>query len=186
MPVNKMIALAKHGYLIISVLMSILGAFMVINPNFSIYLICSLGGWILILFGIVKLIGYCSKDLYRLAFQHDLASGMMTIALGIIILVRAERMMHLVILLLGICILADAFLKIQIAIDSKTFGIGQWYRILVAAILTGVVGFILVYRSSFGVVITTRLLGTALVTEAILNFTTILIAVKIMQENSIY
>ncbi len=185
MPVNKMIVLAKYGYLILSVLMSVFGIFMVANPDFSIYLLCRLGGWILILFGIVKLIGYCSRDLYRLAFEHDLASGMMTIALGLIILARGERLMHLVILLLGLCVLADAFLKIQIAIDSRTFGIKQWYRILGAAILTGAVGFLLVYRTSLGVVITMRLLGAALITEAVLNFTTILIAVKIIQKRGI-
>ena len=37
----------------------------------------------MLLFGFIKMIGYFSKDLYRLAFQFDLASGILLMALPI-------------------------------------------------------------------------------------------------------
>ena len=183
MPVNTLIALAKYGYLVISGLMAALGVTMVSHPEFSMETRCLWGGGILLAFGVVKLIGYCSKDLYRLAFQHDLASGLTMISFSIIIFFRSERAVHLVILLLGIVIMADAYAKVQIAFDSREFGIRKWVWIMLAAVVTGVIGFILVFRESVGGVIPVRLMGVTLIAEAILNCTTILIAVKIMKKS---
>ena len=45
-------------------------------------------GCMMIGFGAVKLMGYFSRDLYRLAFQFDLAYGILLIVLGLIVLVR--------------------------------------------------------------------------------------------------
>ena len=133
------------------------------------------------LFGLVKVIGYCSKDLYRLAFQFDLAFGILLMALGIILIIRADAMVNLICIVMGICVLADALLKIQISIDSKTFGIQKWWLILAMAILTGVAGFLLVFRPSESIQIIMILFGIALITEGVLNLITILIAVKIIR-----
>lgn len=135
----------------------------------------------MMLFGLVKVIGYCSKDLYRLAFQFDLAFGILLMALGIILIIRADAMVNLICIVMGICVLADALLKIQISIDSKTFGIQKWWLILAMAILTGVAGFLLVFRPSESIQIIMILFGIALITEGVLNLITILIAVKIIR-----
>ena len=74
-------------------------------------------------FGAVKLMGYFSRDLYRLAFQFDLAYGILLIVLGLIVLVRPVQLVSFFCLVLGICILADGLFKIQAASDSKRFGL---------------------------------------------------------------
>lgn len=178
---NHRIQAAKSGYIIISILLCILGIVLIVFPDFSMSLFCKIGGVLLILFGIVKIIGYFSKDLYRLAFQYDLAFGILTMALGVILIVRSDIMINVTCIFLGICILADALLKIQISIDSKKFGIRQWWLILGTAIITGTVGFLLVFRPSENAQIVMILLGMALVTEGVLNLVTILTAVKIIR-----
>lgn len=165
--------------IIISILIGVLGVVLIAVPNFSVSLLCRLGGGILILFGIVKIIGYCSNDLYRLAFQYDLAIGILLIALGAILILRTRIMTSLICVLLGIYTLADALLKIQISVDSKAFGICQWWLILVVAIITGVVGFLLVFRPSENARIVMILLGLALLMEGALNFITVLTSVKV-------
>lgn len=135
----------------------------------------------MMLFGLVKIIGYCSKDLYRLAFQFDLAFGILFMALGIILIIRTDVMVNLICIVMGICVLADALLKIQISIDSKTFGIQKWWLILAMAILTGVAGFLLVFRPSESIQVIVILLGISLITEGVLNLITILTAVKIIR-----
>ena len=169
MPSNKRIWAAKVGYIIISILIGVLGIVLIAVPNFSVSLLCRLGGGILILFGIVKIIGYCSNDLYRLAFQYDLAIGILLIALGAILILRTRIMTSLICVLLGIYTLAD----------SKAFGICQWWLILVVAIITGVVGFLLVFRPSENARIVMILLGLALLMEGALNFITVLTSVKV-------
>lgn len=176
---NKRIQAAKLGYILLSVALCVLGGVLIAVPDFSAALLCRLVGVTMLLFGAVKIIGYCSKDLYRLAFQYDLAFGILLIALGGILLFRPDTMVQIICIIMGVCVLADALLKIQISIDSKAFGLEKWWLILVAAILTGVAGFLLVLRPMESARAVMILLGVTLITEGLLNLTTILTAVKI-------
>lgn len=171
---------AKLGYIMISVLLCVMGIALIAVPDFSVALLCRIGGGIMILFGMVKIIGYCSKDLYRLAFQFDLAFGILLMVLGVILITQTNTMIHMICIMLGVWVLADALLKIQIAIDSKAFGIRRWWLILAVAIMTGVAGFLLVFRPWESVQVVMLRLGIALITEGILNLVTILTAVKII------
>ena len=74
-------------------------------PEFSSEVIGIFCGIILILFGIVRLIGFFSKDLYRLAFQYDLAFGILMVTLGIIMLVHPVSLMNFLCIVLGISFL---------------------------------------------------------------------------------
>lgn len=177
---NNRIKTAKIGYILISIALCVLGVILLAVPDFSVKVLCRLGGAIMILFGIVKIIGYCSKDLYRLAFQFDLASGILLIALGLLFIIRTGSIITILCTIMGIYVLADALLKIQIAIDSKVFGIRKWWLILSSAILTGIVGFLLIFRPSESARIVMILFGLTLFTEGILNLITILTAVKII------
>ncbi len=181
---NKRLRVAKYGYIILSTLLCVLGIVLIADPGFSISLLCWIGGILLILFGCVKIVGYVSKDLYRLAFQFDLAFGILLIALGTILILRTDAMVHIICILLGICILADALLKIQISIDAKAFGITQWWMILAVAVVTGVIGFLLVFRPFESIQIVMILLGMSLLAEGILNMVTVLTAVKILRSQT--
>ena len=181
MYLNNRIKAAKTGYIIISILLCVLGIVLIAVPDFSVTLLCVLGGGIMMLFGLVKIIGYCSKDLYRLAFQFDLAFGILFVVLGFILIIRTDAMVNLICIVMGICVLADALLKIQISIDSRAFGIKKWWLILAMAILTGVAGFLLIFRPLESIQTIMILFGIALITEGVLNLITILIAVKIIR-----
>lgn len=181
---NKRIRTAKIGYLVISILLCALGILLIAVPDFSMTLLCRIMGGIMILFGLVKIIGYCSKDLYRLAFQYDLALGILLMALGVILMVRTDAMIHIICVILGICILADALLKIQTAIDAKAFGLPKWWLILAAAILTGAAGFLLILRPTQSAQVIMMLLGLSLITEGVLNLITILTAVRIVRRKT--
>lgn len=178
---NKYIQAAKSGYIIVSVLLCVLGAALIADPAFSVLLLCRISGLLLALFGAIRIVGYVSKDLYRLAFQYDLAFGILLIALGALMMLRTDKMANVLFSILGIYVLADALLKVQIAIDAKTFGIDSWWLILAAAVVAGVAGFLLVLRPSESAGAVMISLGAALLAEGALNFITILAAVKIVR-----
>lgn len=172
---------AKIGYIVISVLLCALGIFLIAVPEFSISAVGVICATILIVFGIVRLVGYFSKDLYRLAFQYDLAFGIMLIALGVIMLCHPGSLMNFICITLGLSFLADGLFKIQIAIDSKRFGIREWWLILGLAIVTVIFGGILIARPSESSRILTVLVGISMLCEGILNISTMITAVKIIR-----
>ena len=121
--------IAKIGYIVVSVLFCIAGILFIALPEISTKIVGIEIGIAAIVFGIVKLIGYFSKDLYRLAFQFDLEFGILMVILGTIVLFNPENLMAFIAAAFGIAILFDGLFKIRIALDSKRFGIKDWWLI---------------------------------------------------------
>lgn len=132
--------LAKAGYLAISVVFYIAGVAYMLMPEVPAPAICNISGVILITYGVIKIIGYFSKDLYCLAFQYDLACGLFLIVFGVIALVRSRQIIPHLSMGLGALILLDSLLTIQMSKDAKRFGLETWYVILASAIAAGVLG----------------------------------------------
>lgn len=177
----KSIKTAKIGYIAISAALCIGGILLAAAPAVSASVCGMILGVLLLAFGGIRLVGYFSKDLFRLAFQYDLAFGILLIVLGMVLLVRPEETLGFLCVILGIYILADGLLKIQIAIDSKRFGIRWWWLILASAVLAGVAGLLLVFRPDESVQVMTVILGISLLFDGILNLITVLTAVKIIK-----
>ena len=177
---NNILRAAKLGYILISIALCVLGVIVIAVPDYSAVLLCRIGGIIMVLFGGVKILGYCSKDLYRLAFQHDLALGTLLVILGAVMIFRTAPVISVLCTMLGMLLLADALLKIQIAIDSKMFGIKKWWMILCVAIQTGILGFLLMLRPSESARMILALFGLSLLTEGILNLITVLTVVRLI------
>ena len=171
---------AKAGYIVMSLVFCAAGAACIVNPSLSAAVIGRVLGVSMILFGAVKLVGYCSRDLYRLAFQYDLGFGLLLIALGALVLLRPAEVRDFLLTALGIAILTDGLYKVQIAVDTKRFGVSVWWLTLVLAVVTGTVGLSLVFRPWDSTRLLTILLGTALVAEGILNLCVAISTVKIV------
>lgn len=180
----KILKIAKNGYIIMSVLFCILGAYLILFPDCSATVFCILVGVLLILSGIIKIIGYFSKDFYCLAFQFDLAFGILMIAIGAIIIIRSKLMVNLIFAVFGVMILADGLFKIQMSIDAKRFGLGLWWRILAVAVLTGIFGAALLVRPFEGARLMMILVGSTILLEGILNLCVAVYTIKLIQNHS--
>ena len=178
---RKQLKIAKNGYIIMSVLLMILGACLIIWPDCSMKMFCTLIGIMLIVYGCIKILGYFSKDFYCLAFQFDLAFGVLLIAVGMIIIMRRQVVINLIFAIFGILILADALFKIQMSVDAKKFGLSLWWRILLIAILTGVLGFMLLLRPFEAAEVMMVLVGISILFEGILNLCVAVYTVKIIK-----
>ncbi len=171
---------AKAGYIVMSLVFCGAGVLFIVKPELSAMVVSRALGAAMIVFGLIKLVGYFSKDLFRLAFQYDLGFGLLLIALGILVLAKPAGVLDFIFVALGIAILADGLFKVQIAVDSKRFGISTWWLTLVLAMVTGVVGLALVFRPWDSARLLTTLLGAALLAEGILNLCVAVSTVKIV------
>ena len=118
----KQLKLAKNGYIIMSVLFMVLGACLIIWPDCSMAVFCTAVGIMLIVYGLIKILGYFSRDIYCLAFQFDLAFGVLLAAVGIIIIVRRNVVVNLIfgifglLILAGVSVLFEGILNLCVAI----------------------------------------------------------------------
>lgn len=172
---------AKIGYIVMSVIFIIGGIVMTAAPGISAEAICRAAGIAAAVFGAIKLVSYFSKDLFRLAFQFDLAAGLLLLVLGITMMVRPELFLGMVGFILGIAVLADGLLKVQTALDARVFGVSKWWLILAAAVIAGIAGLFLILDPLTGAAAATVLMGISLLAEGILNLVTVLTAVKIVK-----
>lgn len=171
---------AKAGYIVMSLVFCAAGIACIANPGLSAAVIGRVLGAAMILFGAVKLVGYFSRDLYRLAFQYDLGFGLLLMALGVLVLIRPAGVLDFLFTALGIVVLTDGLYKVQIAVDAKRFGIPAWWLTLALAVAAGAVGLALVFRPWDSARLLTILLGAALLAEGILNLCVSVSTVKIV------
>lgn len=181
----KKLRIARDGYILLSVIFYIAGLVYMISPSVSPVTLCIISGVILIIYGIVKIMGYLSNDLYCLAFQYDLACGIFLIVVGIIILGCNVRIQHLLSPGLGLLILLDAVLKAQTSKDAKTFGLETWNWILVFSIIAGIFGVLIIIGPFSGNQGRHILNGCGLLVEGFMNHLEIKETVKILDSTSL-
>ena len=177
----KSIQAAKAGYIILSAVLCGLGLGLMLRPNLSIYITGTVVGAVMVAYGIIKLMGYFSRDLYRLAFQFDLAFGILLIALGAVILARPVRAMNMLCILLGVEIVADGLFKVQTALDARRFGLNSWWLIMLMAVITGIAGIAMALNPTDSAAMLSVLMGAALVAQGALNMIVALCAVKVVR-----
>ena len=173
--------IAKTGYIVMSVVFCVVGVLFIALPERSALAVGRALGAAMIIFGVIKLVGYFSRDLFRLAFQYDLEFGILLIALGLISLLRTSNLMDFICVAMGIAILADGLFKIQISVDARRFGIASWWLVLLLAVAAGAVGLVLIFRPWESAQLLTVLLGLALLAEGVLNLCVALSTVKIVK-----
>lgn len=136
----KQIKFARSGYILISVLFYFSGIICLAVPNINGKAASIGGGIILIVYGIIKITGYLSEDLYCLAFQYDFACGLFLIVLGIVVLAVGQGFKGHLLSGLGVLVLLDSLLCIQTSMDAKRFGLSSWPVILGSSVLSGALG----------------------------------------------
>lgn len=165
----RQLRIVKNLYTFFTISLIILGTILLIWPMTTIGLLTKILGIVLMVFGMIKILGYLSKDMFQLAFQFDLGLGIVSIIAGVVMLFRTEHLVELISVLLGIIILIEATLKIQTAIEAKRFGLYRWWIILFIALLVTLVGILLVIMPWKTTRIITRLVGVNLCLDGILN-----------------
>ena len=176
---TRLIWAAKISYALLSAAFCALGIAMLSRPGFSAGMIGWVTGAALVAFGIARLVGFLSRDLYRLAFQHDSVLGTIAIALGLVLILRRGVAVEALCLVLGVGIAADGLFKIKTALDAKRFGLNTWWLVLLLAAISTAVGVWLALSPAGGRLLVC-LTGASLLALGALNLCVALCAIKII------
>ena len=84
----------KNMYSILTICLILVGAVLLIAPGIALDVVCIIFGIYMIIYGAVKIMGYFAKDAYQLAFQFDLALGIVIAIVGIVFVCRTARVVQ--------------------------------------------------------------------------------------------
>jgi uncharacterized membrane protein HdeD (DUF308 family) len=138
-------------------------------------------GAILAAFGFVRIIGYCARDPYGLAFQHDPVLGILAIVLGAVLMIRRNLAVNVLGLVLGVAMAADNLFKVQTALEARRFGLPTWWLMLALAIAAVIAGILLIVCPFQGMRVWVGVMGTALIAQGVVSFCVALCAIRIPQ-----
>jgi len=172
---------AKIGYIIVSILMCVIGILFFVVPDKSLKALGIACGIAAIMYGLVKIEGYLSKDLYRLAFQHGLETGLFFVLIGVIVLMNPQNLINVLCVLTGVAMLIDGLFKLRISQDSRSFGINNWWLILIMSLISCVMGIVLALKPVDNSVLLSYMLGCAYLITGILNFIISILTVKVVK-----
>lgn len=174
----ELIKRAKQAYIIVSAVMMILGVVLIVYPEISALTLCYIIGSLMAIFGIARLVGYFSRDLFRLAFQFDLALGIFSLLAGLLIILHPVNIITAMPVIIGVFVTIDGVFKVQTAYDARLFGMKRWWSVLVLALLTCAAGIFLIIDPFEGAKAVMILLGVTLLIDGIQNLCVVLYTVK--------
>lgn len=152
----------KQNYFINAVIMVILGLVLVIWPHILGVMLCYLLGGALILMGVIQLVIFLRGE--RLGFYNkfSMLMGIVLVLLGIWICTQPHIVLSIIPVVVGIIVLIHGLMDIQYTLDIKRTGNTKWWIALIAAILTFIVGLLLVFNPFTAYEISMILLGVAM------------------------
>lgn len=171
---------AKYGYIFISAVFCLAGVLILFAPAPQPDAVGLFFGIALLAFGVIKLVGYFSRDLFRLAFQNDLQFGILLMILGAVTLARRENVVDFICTAYGISMVADGLFRVRTSLEAKRFGIHSWWLTMSLSILNGIMGILIIAWPQTAIVIAQMLLGFCLIVEGGLNLSVAISMVKII------
>lgn len=152
----------KQNYFINAVIMVALGLVLVIWPDVLGVMLCYLLGGALILMGVIQLIGFLRGERLGFYSKFNMIMGIVLVLLGLWICTQPHIVLSIIPVVVGIIVLIHGLMDIQYTLDIKKTGNTKWWIAMIAAIITLVVGLLLVFNPFTAYEITMILLGIAM------------------------
>lgn len=137
--------------IIISICMLVLGVLVLIWPKISAVAVCYILGAFCIGTGIYEIVRYFQLGFAGLLFQHDLIWGIFSILAGILLLLHPLGAAAFLPIVAGIYIVMGSIFDIQMSVEMRRLGIGNWVLSLVLGIVGIIVAFFLILNPFDGV-----------------------------------
>ncbi len=140
----------KVMFILLSLFYIFIGVALLIWQETSVTLIRYLLGGALIVYGLVRIVGFFQKSKSPEGGGFGMVAGVLSLFFGAILLIF-PGLVSLIAVVVGLSIIFNSIIKLQMAFEFKTMGDKQWWVTLLLAILTGILGgFMLFNPTTFG------------------------------------
>ncbi len=160
---KKLLKQIKWDAILISALYIALGIVCIVIPETMVRTLGYLIGALLIIAGAVSMICYLLREALQNYYRNDFVYGLVSIAIGIIVLYKVDWLIELVPIILGVLVLASGCSKLQDVIDMKRMEYGNWVAMLFLAVVNVIFGVVLIFNPFETAVLLFQLVGIGLI-----------------------
>ena len=153
--------------IISSVVLFVVGLFLVIRPASTLSLISYVLGGILVIIGTTSLVNYY-KDKNSVS-TFELIYGVISLIAGLVLILNPKALASLIPFVIGVWILISSLIKLKYIWDLNDNKSKSWTTSLVITIIMLVLGIVLIFNPFEGAVMITRMIGIFVIIYAILD-----------------
>lgn len=166
---EKYVKKLGRSSLFISVLLTILGFLMAFKSQETVSVFVVLFGYILVVDGLIHCASYFTIDKDLSFFSYELAQAIIDILLGFFVVANANSVAFVLPITLGLWIVLDGILKIQIALNIRDIRNTNWGIMFMSALVAIFIGFAIIFNPVKSLDLLVRLSGVALVITQLLS-----------------
>ncbi len=159
----------KKSYFASSLAFILLGLALLLWPEVSLRVVCYLFGALILLKGLLSIWAYVRAE-ERFFFSYfTLLFGVAASALGVFLLIKPDTVVSVLPILIGLFIVFDGVVRLQSAFDLKRAGFTAWWSFLLLALLSAVLGVLMIWNPFATVQVLVMAIGIILLIEGALN-----------------
>lgn len=170
----------KAVYMFMAIIELVFGAFLIIYPSISAQILTIIIGAILAGVGVFNIISFLMNK--NASFRQGILSGVISAALGVAFIAQAESVLNVTSIILGVFVIFEGLTSCKRSIIMKRLEFSKWFIPLIIALVSCVLGtLILIFPSFFGEAIMI-IVGILLVIEAILGVWSIIFILRLRKK----
>lgn len=156
-------------FMIAALVYVILGLALVLWPATAGLVICYAAGILLALFGLMRMFAQWSS-LGFLSLGNGYLLGLVCLLLGLLLIISSKAVLALFGTVLGLVIIADSIIKLQISYQLRAKHIGSARRNAICALITFILGVLMLFNPFSAVNAMTIFIGASLLIDGVINF----------------
>ena len=147
----------------------IAGLLLLVFPQQSLNVITYAIGAVALIYGILKIVSYFRNREYSPLFPWELILGISLVGIGIFSFTNPGGIFAILPIILGVLVLIEGISKAQRAMMLQKYGYPKWQAALLAAVLSALLGVLLILNPFGALVITVRVLGGVILVDGIMG-----------------
>lgn len=163
----------KKSFILTAIVYIVAGIVLVIWPETTTKTICYSLGLVIIGFGLVHMWHYMKESPASKENNYELVWALLAVAFGIFSILKWQKIVSIIPIILGFAIVFNGLIKLKRAIDLERMHNGSWWHILLLAIANIIFGGILLANPFEAASTLIRVIGIGLIYSGITDFLTL-------------
>ena len=159
-PVQKALILSAIVYIVV-------GLLLVIWPDQARKIVIYAIGVAALFYGGYRIVDFFSRKEHLSGVQIGVALGIGCIMLGLFLLFKANVVVELLATVIGVAVIIDSVLRLQIALNLRLIGEKGWIALIATAFLTLVFGILLLFNPFTAIRVATVIGGASLLADGV-------------------